>query len=382
MKLAFYLASFLNVAKGTMYTEYSSQPQNEIESLESLEIVKLKSSATNEGGRCRGKHYSCGQTIRDADVGKTMLVESPKYPSKVTCGVNCVIKLQTEPDNKIIIRWRGFLIDGCHEGNKMRITDGDLQKSYCGDELPPVFVSKNNVIEIAFSVVDMGREDRGIYYRFTYEASETGQLKPKNGWSNGIPTNSVRLRPRANKLNKTTRTPKQQKQLTTHKQQNHHHHQQQQQQQGHHQQQQQGHQQQQQQQQQAPQQSNQKPQKSKQKPHEVHLKKDLRIGPKTLRKNKDFTAYNYNVRYQSRDYEHSNNQPRQPISYQYETAELELLEELEELEDLENEITTESVKPYILVILAVILIIGSLVLILRTIFCKSNGLNEDIKQFT
>ena len=45
-----------------------------------------------------------------------------------------------------------------------------------------------------------------------------------------------------------------------------------------------------QQQQQVAQQSNQKPQKSKQKPHEVHLKKENR-GAKTLRKNKDFTAY-------------------------------------------------------------------------------------------
>lgn len=41
---------------------------------------------------CANPTQSCGKTIRNADVGKTMLVESPKYPSKVTCGVNCVIK--------------------------------------------------------------------------------------------------------------------------------------------------------------------------------------------------------------------------------------------------------------------------------------------------
>ena len=74
-----------------------------------------------------------------------------------------------------MIRWKGFLIDGCHEGNKMRITDGDMSKSFCGDKLPNTFVSKNNVIEIAFSVVDMGRADRGVYYKFTYEAAKPGQ---------------------------------------------------------------------------------------------------------------------------------------------------------------------------------------------------------------
>ena len=56
----------------------------------------------------------------------------------------------------------------------MRITDGDLQKSYCGDKVPTTFVSKGNVIEIAFSVVDMHRDDRGVFYRFTYEASKPG----------------------------------------------------------------------------------------------------------------------------------------------------------------------------------------------------------------
>ena len=57
----------------------------------------------------------------------------------------------------------------------MRITDGDMSKSFCGDKLPNTFVSKNNVIEIAFSVVDMGRADRGVYYKFTYEAAKPGQ---------------------------------------------------------------------------------------------------------------------------------------------------------------------------------------------------------------
>ena len=63
----------------------------------------------------------------------------------------------------------------------MRITDGDLQKSYCGDKVPTTFVSKGNVIEIAFSVVDMHREDRGVFYRFTYEASKPGLTNRARG---------------------------------------------------------------------------------------------------------------------------------------------------------------------------------------------------------
>lgn len=319
------------------FLSHFSHAQDGINELVEMPDINLKGV-----GRCHGKHFSCGKTIRNADVGKTMLVESPKYPSKVTCGVNCVIKIQTEPENQIVLRWKGFLIDGCHEGNKMRITDGDLQKSYCGDAIPQTFVSKSNVIEIAFSVVDMHRDDRGVFYKFTYEASKPNQLRTRG-------------------TRRPTRRPKQPTQQRGNQQQ-----QQQQPQQS----------QQKPQQPQQQQQSNQKPQKSNQ--EKTHEKQRA----KGVRKVNDFAAYNYNIRYQSRDYEHSNN-IRQQQQYQYDNAaQLEFMEELEELEKETLEESVNNAKPYVFMGLAVLLIIVSIALILKTIFCKGDSLHEDIKHFT
>lgn len=321
------------------FLSHFSHAQDEINELVELPDINLKGV-----GRCHGKHFSCGKTIRNADVGKTMLVESPKYPSKVTCGVNCVIKIQTEPENQIVLRWKGFLIDGCHEGNKMRITDGDLQKSYCGDAIPPTFVSKSNVIEIAFSVVDMHREDRGVFYKFTYEASKPNQLRTRG-------------------TRRPTRRPKQPTQQQRGQQQPQQSQQKPQ-------------------QPQQQQQSNQKPQKSNQ-DQKTHEKQQQQRGAKGARKVNDFAAYNYNIRYQSRDYEHSNT-IRQQQQYQYDNnaAQLEFIEELEELEKETLEESVNNAKPYVFMGLAVLLIVVSIALILKTIFCKGDSLHEDIKHFT
>merc|ERR1719454_1749594 len=140
----------------------------------------------DEYSRCHGKHFSCGVTMRTADIGKTVLVESPKYPSKVSCGVNCVIKIKTEPGNNIILRWKGFVLDGCHEGNKMRIVDGAEQKIHCGDKIPNTYVSKGHEVEIAFAVVNMYRDDRGLIYKFTYEATRARKSKRLSGLPRSI----------------------------------------------------------------------------------------------------------------------------------------------------------------------------------------------------
>merc|ERR1711908_65059 len=95
-----------------------------------------------------------------------------------------------------------------------------------------------------------------------------------------------------------------------------------------------------------------------------HIIQELKRKP--LRKPNDFSAYNYNVRYQSRDYEHSNRQS------QYD--QFELLEELEELEEETIEDTVNGAKPYIFMALAIVLILVSIALILKTIFCKSDSL--------
>ena len=86
---------------------------------------------------------------------------------------------------------------------------------------------------------------------------------------------------------------------------------------------------------------------------------------------------NYNIRYQNnRDYEHS-------FGQSYQNSQLELLEEIEELDELEKiEESVNSAKPYIFMVSAIVLILVSVALILKTIFCKSNSLHEDIKHFT
>lgn len=116
--------------------------------------------------------YDCGLNVREAIFGKPVTIETPNYPQKVSHGVNCVIKLTAKPGNNIMIRWMGFVVDGCHEGNKVRIVDGDQQQFHCGDKRPPTYLSSTNQVEIAISVVNMQRKDRGIIYRFSYEASK------------------------------------------------------------------------------------------------------------------------------------------------------------------------------------------------------------------
>jgi len=44
------------------------------------------------GGMKYRPPYDCGAGVRDAEVGKSVLVETPNYPQKLSYGVNCVIK--------------------------------------------------------------------------------------------------------------------------------------------------------------------------------------------------------------------------------------------------------------------------------------------------
>lgn len=126
-----------------------------------------------------GKTYDCGETMRQAIVGKTKIMETPNYPKKITSGVNCVIKIKADVGDRIILRWLGFVLDGCHEGNKIRIGDGDQQQFHCGDKRPPTYVSTTHEVEIAIAVVGMNQANRGIIYRFTYEAKRTANSKPQ-----------------------------------------------------------------------------------------------------------------------------------------------------------------------------------------------------------
>ena len=45
-----------------------------------------------------------------------------------------------------------------------------FKKTHCGDKIPGTYVSATNMVEIAITAVNLGRKDKGIIYKFTYEA--------------------------------------------------------------------------------------------------------------------------------------------------------------------------------------------------------------------
>lgn len=306
----------------------------------------------DEYSRCHGKHFSCGVTMRTADIGKTVLVESPKYPSKVSCGVNCVIKIKTEPGNNIILRWKGFVLDGCHEGNKMRIVDGSEQQIHCGDKIPKTYVSEGHEIEIAFAVVNMYRDDRGLIYKFTYEATRARKSKRLSGLPRSLqrqPNLQNAQRPQMPQF--STQKPQQSQQMPQGQQQG----------------QQQGHQQQHQNQIQG---QNQQIQQRQEYPRSSI--------PKSKSQN-DY-IYNYDLRYRNRDYEHSS---RSNNRFDGRSEKYEIIEIIEEVDDEKDERSDlEIAKPYIFMTLALTAILVPVAYLIRMLFCKRSRFTDDIKQFT
>jgi len=112
----------------------------------------------------------CGEAERRAEIGVPIEIVSNNFPAKMTCGVNCMMKLIAPENAKIIVKWYGFVLDGCHQGNALRIVDGPKSKTHCGDKIPGTYVSVTNMVEIAITAVQLGRKDKGIIYKFTYEA--------------------------------------------------------------------------------------------------------------------------------------------------------------------------------------------------------------------
>ena len=55
----------------------------------------------------------------------------------------------------------------------------NLKQIHCGDKIPKTYVSEGHEIEIAFAVVNMYRDDRGLIYKFTYEATRARKSKRK-----------------------------------------------------------------------------------------------------------------------------------------------------------------------------------------------------------
>lgn len=336
----FLLFTFIIFTKSSSITEGYDVPNP-------IVPIQLKGIRDNFD-RCSGKHFSCGVTVRNADLGKTVLVESPKYPSKVSCGVNCVIKIKTEPGNNITLRWKGFVLDGCHEGNKMRIVDGDQQKIYCGDKMPPTYTSSTHEIEIAMTVVNMGRDDRGVIYKFTYEANRQG----RNGRNRvtGLPRSFGVNLPKKTNSPKTSMMPR--KPFS-----------------------------------QIPQISHQKAQISQQKPQLNNQQPNLNKQNQPWRNANDY-AYNYDLRYRNRDSEHSSRTlgrfdygSRSPGGLHGRFEGREIIEIIEEVENKEKTSDIEIAQPYIFMTLAVIAIIIPIIFLVRT-FCGNDGGNDDIKQFT
>ena len=52
-----------------------------------------------------------------------------------------------------------------------------FKQIHCGDKIPKTYVSEGHEIEIAFAVVNMYRDDRGLIYKFTYEATRARKSK-------------------------------------------------------------------------------------------------------------------------------------------------------------------------------------------------------------
>ena len=52
-----------------------------------------------------------------------------------------------------------------------------FKQIHCGDKIPKTYVSEGHEIEIAFAVVNIYRDDRGLIYKFTYEATRARKSK-------------------------------------------------------------------------------------------------------------------------------------------------------------------------------------------------------------
>ena len=122
-----------------------------------------------------------------------MEIVAPNHKSDIpskNCGCLSLLefkfkfRIHAPPKSLILVKWQGFVLDGCHQGNAVRITDGPQQVSrksvffaqishfketYCGDKLPPVYKSVTNMVEIAMTAVNLGKKDKGILYKFVYE---------------------------------------------------------------------------------------------------------------------------------------------------------------------------------------------------------------------
>ena len=53
-----------------------------------------------------------------------------------------------------------------------------FKKTHCGDKIPGTYVSVTNMVEIAITAVNLGRKDKGIIYKFTYEAIPGSKRSP------------------------------------------------------------------------------------------------------------------------------------------------------------------------------------------------------------
>lgn len=134
----------------------------------SAQMTTYDSSSYGDS-RCDGEFYRCPESIIEAGYGLSKEFISKDFPKKLTCGVNCILKIHAPPKSQILVKWHGFVLDGCHQGNAVRITDGPQQETYCGDKLPPVYKSVTNMVEIAMTAVNLGNKNKGILYKFVYE---------------------------------------------------------------------------------------------------------------------------------------------------------------------------------------------------------------------
>merc|ERR1712046_353159 len=184
----------------------------------------------------------------------------------------------------------------------------------------------------------MYRDDRGLIYKFTYEAT-----RARNSQRPQMPQFSTQM-PQAPQM------PQQSQQQP----------------QGQHQGQHQGQQQGQQNQQQS-------------QGHQIQQRQEYPRSSIPKSKSQNDYIYNYDLRYRNRDYEHSS---RSNNRFDGRSEKYEIIEIIEEVDDEEDERSDlEIAKPYIFMTLALTAILIPVAYLIRMLFCKRSRFTDDIKQF-
>merc|ERR1712046_462093 len=207
------------------------------------------------------------------------------------------------------------------------------------------------------AVVNMYRDDRGLIYKFTYEATRARKSKRLSGIPRQLqrqPNLQNSQRPQMPQFSTQMPQAPQMPQQSQQQPQGQH--------QGQHQGQQQG-------------QQNQQQSQG----HQIQQRQEYPRSSIPKSKSQNDYIYNYDLRYRNRDYEHSS---RSNNRFDGRSEKYEIIEIIEEVDDEEDERSDlEIAKPYIFMTLALTAILIPVAYLIRMLFCKRSRFTDDIKQF-